>query len=165
MLCAQLCPTLCDSMDGSPPGSSVRGIPQARGLSGLPCPPPGGLPYPELHPVSPALTQKTKQTDSGNTGRNGQGLRDPQGPASPGPSPDLAQVRFKASAELTGRQPLQSLEEPAGARPLVLAPGAAAQLRGCRVGGTAEPPAARLEASVPSCLLKRKARSPQLQLA
>ncbi|XDA80200.1 hypothetical protein R6Z07F_010187 [Ovis aries] len=81
------------------------------------------------------------------------------------PSPDLAQVRFKASAELTGWQPLQGLEEPVGARPLVLAPGAAAQLRGCHVGGTAEPPAARLEASVPSCRLKRKARSPQLQLA
>ena len=26
----QSCPTLCDSMDGSPPGSSVRGILQAR---------------------------------------------------------------------------------------------------------------------------------------
>ena len=28
----QLCPTLCDSMDCSPPGSSVRGILQARKL-------------------------------------------------------------------------------------------------------------------------------------
>ena len=26
----QLCPTLCDPMDCSPPGSSVHGIPQAR---------------------------------------------------------------------------------------------------------------------------------------
>ena len=26
----QLCPTLCDPMDSSPPGSSVRGILQAR---------------------------------------------------------------------------------------------------------------------------------------
>ena len=26
----QLCPTLCDSIDGSPPGSSVPGILQAR---------------------------------------------------------------------------------------------------------------------------------------
>ena len=26
----QLCLTLCDPMDGSPPGSSVPGIPQAR---------------------------------------------------------------------------------------------------------------------------------------
>ena len=27
---AQSCPTLCDSMDCSPPGSSIRGIFQAR---------------------------------------------------------------------------------------------------------------------------------------
>ena len=30
MLVAQLCPTLCDVMDCSPPGSSVHGILQAR---------------------------------------------------------------------------------------------------------------------------------------
>ena len=28
----QLCPTLCDLIDGSPPGSSVHGILQARRL-------------------------------------------------------------------------------------------------------------------------------------
>ena len=28
----QLCPTLCDPMDGSPPGSSIPGILQARVL-------------------------------------------------------------------------------------------------------------------------------------
>ena len=28
----QSCPTLCDPIDGSPPGSSVPGIPQARAL-------------------------------------------------------------------------------------------------------------------------------------
>ena len=32
MLVAQSCPTLCDSMDCSPPGSSVRGISEARVL-------------------------------------------------------------------------------------------------------------------------------------
>ena len=32
MLVAQLCPTLCHPMDGSPPGSSVHGIFQARVL-------------------------------------------------------------------------------------------------------------------------------------
>ena len=32
----QLCLTLCDFMDCSPPGSSVHGIPQAGILSGLP---------------------------------------------------------------------------------------------------------------------------------
>ena len=30
MLVTQSCPTLCDPMDCSPPGSSVRGILQAR---------------------------------------------------------------------------------------------------------------------------------------
>ena len=29
-MCAQSCPTLCDPMDSSPPGSSVHGILQAR---------------------------------------------------------------------------------------------------------------------------------------
>ena len=36
----------------SSPGSSVHGILQA---SGLPCPPPGDLPRPEIKPVPPAL--------------------------------------------------------------------------------------------------------------
>ena len=31
-VCAQSCPTLCDPMDCSPPGSSVHGVPQARRL-------------------------------------------------------------------------------------------------------------------------------------
>ena len=34
----QSCPTLCDPIDGSPPGSPVPGILQARTLSGLPFP-------------------------------------------------------------------------------------------------------------------------------
>ena len=32
----QLCPTLCDPIDGSPPGSPVPGILQAKHWSGLP---------------------------------------------------------------------------------------------------------------------------------
>ena len=36
----QLYPTLCDPIDGSPPGSSVPGILQARTLEGLPFPSP-----------------------------------------------------------------------------------------------------------------------------
>ena len=36
----QLCLTLCDPIDGSPPGSPVPGILQARTLSGLPFPSP-----------------------------------------------------------------------------------------------------------------------------
>ena len=35
---------LCDPVDGSPPGSSVRGDSPGRIRSGLPCPPPGDLP-------------------------------------------------------------------------------------------------------------------------
>ena len=42
----QSCPTLCDPVDRSPPGSSVHGIVQARILEWLPCPPPGQLPNP-----------------------------------------------------------------------------------------------------------------------
>ena len=36
----QSCPTLCDPIDGSPPGFPVPGILQARTLSGLPFPSP-----------------------------------------------------------------------------------------------------------------------------
>ena len=41
----QSCLTLCDPMDCSPPGSSIHG-------SGVPCPPPEGLPDPEIKPAS-----------------------------------------------------------------------------------------------------------------
>ena len=33
----QLCPTLCDPVDGSPPGSPIPGILQARTLAGVGC--------------------------------------------------------------------------------------------------------------------------------
>ena len=36
----QSCPTLCDPIDGSPPGSPIPGVLQARNWSGLPFPPP-----------------------------------------------------------------------------------------------------------------------------
>ena len=44
---AQSCPTLCNPVDCSPPGSSVHEILQAR-RHGLPCPSPGDLPDPGL---------------------------------------------------------------------------------------------------------------------
>ena len=50
----QLCLTLCDPTDCSPPGSSVRGIFQQEHWSGLPLPPPGDLPDPGIKPVPPA---------------------------------------------------------------------------------------------------------------
>ena len=52
---AQSCPTLCDPMDGSLPGSAVHGILQARILEWLPFPSPGDLPNPGIKPGSPAL--------------------------------------------------------------------------------------------------------------
>ena len=56
----QLCLTLCNPIDCSPPGSSVYGIFQARTLywSRFPFPPPGDPPNPETEPaslMSPAL--------------------------------------------------------------------------------------------------------------
>ena len=41
---AQSCPTLCNPVNCSPPGSSVHGILQQEHWSGLPCPAPGNLP-------------------------------------------------------------------------------------------------------------------------
>ena len=48
----QLCLTLCNPIDSSPPGSSVHGILQARTLEWLASPPPGDLPDPGIKPVS-----------------------------------------------------------------------------------------------------------------
>ena len=47
----QSCPTLCNLMDCSPPGSPICGILQAR-ILGLPCPPPGDLPDPRIEHAS-----------------------------------------------------------------------------------------------------------------
>ena len=47
----QLCPTLCDPIDGSPPGSTVPGILQARTLEWVPLP-------------SPVLVPTTQQSES-----------------------------------------------------------------------------------------------------
>ena len=65
---AQSCPTLCDPVDCSPPGSSIHRILQARILewvsmgfsrqeywSGLPFPFQGDLPNPGIEPRSPTL--------------------------------------------------------------------------------------------------------------
>ena len=54
---AQSCPTLCDPMDCSPPGSSVHGILQARILEWVAISFSRDLPNPEIKPGSPA--QKT----------------------------------------------------------------------------------------------------------
>ena len=54
----QPCLTLCDPIVCSPPGSSSMGFPRQEYWCGLPCPPPGNLPKPEIEPaflMSPAL--------------------------------------------------------------------------------------------------------------
>ena len=66
----QLCPTLCNSMDYSPPGSSVHGILQARILEWVVMLPPGNLPDPGIKSRSPAL-----QTDSLLSEPPGKGAR------------------------------------------------------------------------------------------
>ena len=48
----QLCPTLCDSTDCRPPGSSYMGFSKQEYWSGLPCPPPGNLPHPGIQLAS-----------------------------------------------------------------------------------------------------------------
>ena len=55
VLVAPSCLTLCDPMECSLPGSSARGILQARTPSGLPFPFPGYLPSPEIKPEFPTL--------------------------------------------------------------------------------------------------------------
>ena len=52
---AQLCLTLCDPMDCSPPGFSACGISQARILKWLPFPSSEDLSDPSLEPAGPAL--------------------------------------------------------------------------------------------------------------
>ena len=59
---AQLCLTLCDCMDCSPPGSSAVGFSRQEHWSGLPCPPPGNLPHTKIEPTSPVSLPL--QTDS-----------------------------------------------------------------------------------------------------
>ena len=63
MLVTQLCLTLCDPLDCSPPGSSVHEIFQARILSGLPFPSPGDLPNPGVEPRSPILQADSLLTE------------------------------------------------------------------------------------------------------
>ena len=69
-LCAQLlqlCLTVCDRMDCSPPGSSVHRISQARILEWVASPPPGDLPNLEVEPVSSALQVNSLPTEPPRT--------------------------------------------------------------------------------------------------
>ena len=55
VLVTQLCPTLCNPMNCSPPDSTVHRILQARILEWVAIPFPGDLPNPGIEPRSPAL--------------------------------------------------------------------------------------------------------------
>ena len=52
-LVTQLCPTLCDPMDGSLPTPLSLIFFRQECWIGLPFPPPGNLPSPQTEPVSP----------------------------------------------------------------------------------------------------------------
>ena len=55
VLVTQLCPTICNPIDCSPPGSSVHGILQARILKWAAIHSPGDLPNPGIESGSPAF--------------------------------------------------------------------------------------------------------------
>ena len=57
MFATQSCPTVCDLMDYSPPGSSVHGILQARILEWVVMSPSGDLPDPGIKPRSSTLQE------------------------------------------------------------------------------------------------------------
>ena len=78
LLCA--CPTLCDPVDCSSPGSSVHGLLQARTLEWVATPSSGHLPGPGIEPVScasPALadgfltTSGTREAQTAPSPRSG----------------------------------------------------------------------------------------------
>ena len=48
----QLCPTLCDPMDGAHQAPLSRGFSRQKNWSGVQCPPPCDLPDPGIEPVS-----------------------------------------------------------------------------------------------------------------
>ena len=60
---SQLCLTLCDAMDYTPPGSSVLGMLQARILQWVAISPPGDLPNPGIEPRSPSLQADSLPTE------------------------------------------------------------------------------------------------------
>ena len=60
---AKFCLILRDPMDCNPPRSSVPGISRQECWSGLPFPPPGDVPYPEIEPSSPTLAGRFFTTE------------------------------------------------------------------------------------------------------
>jgi len=69
----QSCPTLCNPVDCSPPGSSVRGVSQTRLLEWVAMPFSRDLPDPGIKPASPALAGGFSTTEP--PGRPERGFR------------------------------------------------------------------------------------------
>ena len=69
-LVAQSCPTLCDLMDYTPPGSSVLGILQARILKWVTMPSSWDLPNPASEPRSPVLQVDSFPSESPGKPKN-----------------------------------------------------------------------------------------------
>ena len=63
LLVTQSCPTLCDPMDCSPPGSSDMEFSRQEYWSGLPFPSPGDLPDPGIEPESSTLQADSLLTE------------------------------------------------------------------------------------------------------
>ena len=63
VLAVQLCLTLCDPMDYSPPGPSVHGILQARILEWVAMPSSRGSPQPGIESGSPTLQADPLQSE------------------------------------------------------------------------------------------------------
>ena len=72
-LVAQSCPTLCDPMDHSPPGSCPWGFSRQEYWSGLPCPPSRDLPNPRIEPRSPSFQADLSSGPPGKSKNTGVG--------------------------------------------------------------------------------------------
>ena len=81
VLLLQLCPTLCNPIVCTPPGSSVHGILQARTLECVAIPSPGNLPNPGIEPGSPALQADSLPSES------------------PAPGPHLTSLKSKSQKD------------------------------------------------------------------
>ena len=64
VLVTQLCPTVCNPMDCSPPVSSAHGILQASILEWVAIPSPGDLPDPGIKPRPPPLQADSLLSES-----------------------------------------------------------------------------------------------------
>ena len=73
-VCAQSCPTLCDPMDCSPPGSSVHGVPQARILEWVAISF-GNLPDPRIKTESLAAPVKSELPTNAPPGKSKSNIR------------------------------------------------------------------------------------------